>query len=475
MGCARSAPRPGQGSGARSACGVFAGALLAAPPAFAAGSPDIAQSFLWIALLLLAAKIGTLVERLGQPAVLGEILAGIAIGNLVLVGVDAFAAVPEHPVVRFLAELGAVILLFQLGLESSVRSMRRVGGRALAVAMIGVAAPFVLGTYVVGPVLLPGLSQNAYLFIGAALTATSVGITGRVFRDLGCLGRPEAQIVLGAAVIDDVLGLIILSVVSSIAASGAVTAGEIAGISLQATAFLAGALVFGQLAAPHLSRAFSRIHRGHGMKLTVALGLCLVFAWIAHSIGLAPIVGAFAAGLVLEEVHFKYFEAPSIERELGVAVAGADEQVRTRVRIVLDRHAERHLEHLVEPVGHFLVPIFFVVAGMHVRIDLFFDPKIVSLALGLTFVAIVGKVIAGSAAGRVNRWLVGWSMVPRGEVGLIFAFVGKSLGVVSDSVFSVIVLMVVMTTLVTPPVLSYLLRGERPSSDRVSRAAGDIR
>ncbi len=189
--------------------------------------------------------------------------------------------------------------------------MRRVGARAFWVATIGVAAPFALGTWVVGLWLLPGLPEAAYLFLGAALTATSVGITGRVFRDAGVLQRAESQIVLGAAVIDDVLGLIILAVVASIATRGTVDASKRwRGRSCRRLRSSPAPWCSDRRRRSGLSRGFAKIHRGAGMKLTVALAVCLVFAYVAHVIGLAPIVGAFAAGLVLEEVHFRDFEAP---------------------------------------------------------------------------------------------------------------------------------------------------------------------
>jgi Kef-type K+ transport system membrane component KefB len=448
--------------------------LLASGDAWAAGADGIARSFLWIALIIVAAKFGALVERARQPTVLGEILVGVLLGGLGLAGLGFVDQIRADTVVRFLAELGAVILLFQIGLESDVRSMRRVGARALWVAVIGVAAPFALGTYLVGPLLLPGLSPAAYLFVGAALTATSVGITGRVFRDAGVLQRPEAQIVLGAAVIDDVLGLVILAVVSAVATKGAIDAATLAITVLQAFGFLAGALVVGQVGAPWLSRAFGLIHRGAGMKLTVAIALCLAFAYLAHLIGLAPIVGAFAAGLILEEVHFRNFDAPRIRTELVAAVSAADPRTRERVIGVVDRHRARHLEELLEPVGHLLVPIFFVLAGMQVDLGVFADTSMLAVAAALTAVAVVGKLFSGLAAGDVNRWLVGWGMVPRGEVGLIFAFVGKELGVLDGRLFSVIVLMVIGTTLITPPMLAYLLqrKGPLPAAPAANRTAG---
>jgi Kef-type K+ transport system membrane component KefB len=442
-------------------------ALGSAGDAWASNSSGTAHSLLWIAIVIVAAKLGGLVERLGQPAVLGEILAGVALSALAVAGLGFSDAIRSDQVIRFLAELGAVILLFQIGLESNVRSMRAVGARAFWVAIIGVAAPFALGSFVVGPLLLPGLPAAAYLFLGAALTATSVGITGRVFRDAGALGSPEAQIVLGAAVIDDVLGLMVLALVSAIATQGVIDASALGITLVQAFGFLGCALLIGQAAAPWLSRAFSVISRGAGMKLTVALALCLTFAYLAHVIGLAPIVGAFAAGLILDEVHFRSFDAPRIRTELVAAVTDADAQTRQRVMDVAERSRERHLEELVAPVGHLLVPIFFLFAGLQVDAAVLADPSAVALALMLTAAAVAGKLVAGAAAGGYNRWLVGWGMVPRGEVGLIFAFVGKELGVLDHHLFSVIVLMVLCTTLITPPMLAILLR--RKSSHETSQ------
>lgn len=441
--------------------------LFAASPARAASGGEIAHSallFLWIAIILVAAKIGCLVDRVGQPMVLGELLMGIALGNLGLIGITWLEPMRIDQTIGFLAELGVVILLFQIGLESSVQNLLKVGVRATLVAVVGVVVPFVLGTWLVGPWLLPGLSFNAYLFLGATLTATSVGITGRVFRDLGRLQMPEAQIVLGAAVIDDVLGLVILAVVSAIVSSGALDGVGLAVILAKAVAFLGGALLMGQLAAPRISRIFARIHTGVGMKFTLVISTCLVFAFVAQLMDLAPIVGAFAAGLVLDEVHFRDFDRPEYDRDIEQALQAADADTRARMERVLAHHHEKHMEHLIEPVGHFLVPFFFVVTGMHVKLDLLFNVHALTIALALTVAAVVGKLVSGLAAGPLDRWLIGWGMVPRGEVGLIFAAVGSSLGVISPEVFSVIVIMVILTTLITPGILARLLmRAPRPA------------
>ena len=434
--------------------------------AAAAGHHNYAATFLWVAVLLVFAKLSGLVERFGMPAVLGELMVGVVLGNLGLIGLHWFDGVTANGTLAFLAELGVVILLFQIGLESNLGEMKRVGVRAGLVAFIGVVAPFVLGTYIVGPWLLPGLSSNAYLFLGAALTATSVGVTARVFKDLGRLRMPAAQTVLGAAVIDDVLGLIILAVVSAIATAGTVSSGAIALITAKAILFLVGAIVIGTLLAPLLGRFLSRIQPGLGMKVTLALAFCLLTAAVAQMIGLAPIVGAFAAGLVLDPVHFSHFKDPQVIDDIKAATAGESEEVRQKVLHAVEPHAHRHIEDLLEPIGHFLVPLFFVFTGMNVQLEALFSIEVLPLAIGVTIAAIIGKIVAGLGAAKgSNRLLIGVGMIPRGEVGLIFAATGASLGVVDARLYGIIVAMVIMTTLIPPPILAALIRRAEAPGD----------
>lgn len=434
----------------------------------ASGDPAAAAHpavlFLWIAILLLAAKFSSFVELYRQPAVLGELLIGVALGNATLLGINWFSPIAQNDIIAFLAELGVVVLLFQIGLESNVEKMKSVGLRALLVAVVGVVVPFVLGTFVVSPYFFAESSFHTHLFIGAALTATSVGITARVFKDLGKLSMSEAQVVLGAAVIDDVFGLIILAVVSAIVMTGAITFMTVSIIIGKAVLFLVGALVLGQALAPRISRFFATISTGVGMKFTLVMCFGLLFAYIASVIGLAPIVGAFAAGLILDAVHFRYFKDPNVVEDVRAATAALPAAEKERVLQAIEPHAERHIEDIVEPVGYLLVPIFFVVTGMNVNVSTLFHPGILGVALAITVVAVLGKVCAGFVSGSSRPWLVGWGMVPRGEVGLIFATIGRSLGVVNDEVYSIIVVVVILTTLITPPLLGYLLRREESST-----------
>ena len=398
----------------------------------------VSSVVLGLAVILVAAKlVGHLAVRLGQPAVLGELIAGVALGSADLVGLQWFHAFESDASIDMLARIGVLILLFEVGLESTVRDMLKVGLPSVAVAILGVAAPFALG-WGVGALLLPDSSVYVHAFIGATLTATSVGITARVLRDLGRSTSREARIILGAAVIDDVLGLVILAIVAGVIAAanagGTMSYGTVVLILAKASAFLVGALALGVYLSPRLFRLASRLG-GQGVLLTIALAFCFGMAYLASVIGLAPIVGAFAAGLILEDVHVQDFR----------------------------NRGEQHLEHLVQPISTFLVPIFFVVMGMRVDLTVFGQLDVLWLAGLLTVAAIIGKQLCSLGAGRdVDRLSVGIGMVPRGEVGLIFANIGLGLTlngapVVDGAVYSAIVIMVIATTMATPPALKWSL------------------
>lgn len=422
---------------------------------------NISIIFLWIAVILILAKVSALVERVGQPAVLGEILMGICLGNLPLLGIYFFAPMVSNEIMHFLSELGVVILLFYIGMESSVESMARVGVQSFLVATVGVVVPFVLGAYIAGPVLLPGQSANTYLFLGSILTATSVGITARVLKDMGKSQTTESRIIIGAAVIDDVMGLVILAVISAIVFKGSVSMAEMGIILAKAIVFLVGAVLIGMPLAPFLGKFFSKIHTGIGMKFALVISFGLVFAYLASLVGLAPIVGAFAGGLILKPVHFKAFENPTIVDEIEEVVHGDESRGAfvAKIRGITESHSEKHTEDFVDHLGHFFVPIFFVITGMQVKLEAFMDIKIVLMSLGIFIVAVIGKIVAGFVCGKgINKWVVGVGMIPRGEVGLIFANMGKSLGVMDDNIFSALVVVIMLTTLITPPVLAALLK-----------------
>lgn len=452
--------------------------LVAAPAVFASGSSggdaaahEGSEALLWVAVIILAASISRLVEKIGQPAVLGELLVGVALGGVALLGLHFFEPIKENSIIKFLAEFGVVILLFQVGLESDISEMRKNGARALLVALIGIILPMMLGIFV-APMLLD-LTFEEKLFLGATLTATSVGITARVLRDLGKSKTKEGQIIIGAAVFDDILGLIILAVVSAIAAGAGESAqgaskgiADIGIIFAKAAVFLLVALVGGMLFAPYLGRLFAKIHTGTGMKFSLVIIIGLAFAYLANQVDLAFIVGAFVAGLILKPAYFRFFQEPELVEKIKNALQHASEDVKQGILGIIHEYSERHVHHLIEPLAFLLVPIFFVVTGMQVNLETLGDPRILAIGAVITLIAFLGKIVAGLAMIQVKETkksiksmlIVGIGMVPRGEVALIFATIGKGMGVISDELFSVIIIMTILTTFPVPPVLAWLLK-----------------
>jgi len=374
---------------------------------------------LGLVLVWLAAKLaGEAMERIGQTAVLGELLAGV------LIGPGALGFVQESGVIHALAELGVLILLFEVGLESDLDDLLKAGSQATLVALVGVMVPFAAGF---GVMYWLGHPPLLAVFVGATLTATSVGITARVLADLGRLQDPTANIVLGAAVVDDILGLIILAVVTGVALTGGVSLGAVALLLGKAILFLAVALGLGLRLAPGLIRWIGRL-RARGTLVVYSLVFAMALAAIADRIGLATIIGAFAAGLILA----------TTERR-------------------------SHIEERIKPVADLLVPVFFVTVGMKVQpamLNPFAENAQFGMALLLTVLAVTSKLAAGLAVYQkgVRGWPVGVGMVPRGEVGLIFAGAGLASGVIAQDLYSALVVVVMLTTFAAPPWLKALYR-----------------
>jgi Kef-type K+ transport system membrane component KefB len=369
-----------------------------------------------LAAVILATKLlGEIAQRLGQPSVLGELLAGVLLGGSALHILD-----PHDPAIHAIAELGVLVLLFQIGLHTDLRSLRKVGGSAAMVAAVGVVAPFVGGYFAFHAL---GAGTMPSLIAGAALTATSIGISARVLSDLGRLNTPEGQVVLGAAVLDDVIGLIILSVVSGLAAGGTISMLGIARTSGVAIGFIVVALVVGGLVVPRLFRQLARI-RARGSLGLLALAFALTLSWLADSSGSAMIIGAFAAGLILH---------PTPQRV--------------------------EIEKSMTALGYFFVPIFFASIGASVELSALATPVALSGGAALIAVGVIGKLIAGYAPWWFdgNKLLIGTAMVPRGEVGLIFAKMGLASGAILPDAFGSLMLMVVVTTFLTPPALKWIV------------------
>lgn len=392
---------------------------------------DLARLLLDLLIVIAAAKAAAeLSERLKVPAVLGEILAGVAIGpsgfGLIHLGGERGVSI------SLLAEIGVLLLLLQVGMEMDLAELSKVGAASMLVAVVGVVVPFAGGT---GVGLLFGQSTNTAIFIGAALTATSVGITARVFGDLRALATTEARIVLGAAVADDVLGLVILTVVVKVVTGGSVGVGTVATTLGLAIAFLLVTGVVGVFGVPRLLDAVHRRAVSPATVTVAALVITIGFAELADTAKLAFIIGAFMAGLGLGRSK----QHDRIARDLG-------------------------------SVGNILIPVFFAQIGINADLEAMFKPSVLGLAGVLCVVAVIGKLAAalGTFGTRVDRLLVGLGMIPRGEVGLIFASIGLSNGVLNADQYGGLILVVLFTTVVTPPLLRWRIGRTAPVDHEVA-------
>ncbi|MGH7505245.1 MAG: cation:proton antiporter [Longimicrobiales bacterium] len=399
--------------------------------------------FLVLLTVLVAAKLfGELAERLKQPAVLGELVAGV------LLGASALGVIPDSgslaEVIHLLAEVGVAILLFEIGLETDLKEMFRVGPTATLVATVGVIAPFLLG-FVYWTIAEPAIGTHpprisetmVAVFVGATLTATSVGITARVLTDIDQIRTREARVIIGAAVVDDILGLVILAIVAGLAAGATVTLPGIALKFAVAVGFLVVAVLVGNQIAPRLFSVIDTM-RVRGVLLVSAFAFALLFGAIAGLAGSALIIGSFAAGIVLSSTN-------------------QFDQITTQIR----------------PVADIFTPIFFVAVGARVDVTLFlpwsanFNWQVLGVGGALIVIAIIGKVISGYVVGwrppKLSHLAIGVGMIPRGEVGLIFAHLGLTRGILSSEVYSAILIMVIATTFLAPPMLKPLFQRAYPT------------
>ncbi|MGB3238627.1 MAG: cation:proton antiporter [Geitlerinemataceae cyanobacterium] len=444
--------------------------LATATESEASAESSVVMSGVLLSLVVVyfASKIGgEICARINLPPVLGDLVGGVVVGvsalNLLVfpeggahaadsailsflqttggltpAAADAtFESISE--VISVLSELGVIILLFEIGLESELSELIKYGPQAAVVAVVGVVVPFTLGT--VGLMTLFGTPAVPAIFAGAALTATSIGITAKVLAEIDRLSSKEGQIIIGAAVLDDVLGIIVLAVVASLVKTGEIEVTNILFLTITAGAFLIGTIVLGRLLGPYFVALVKEL-RTRGPLLISALIFAFILSYLGAAIHLEAILGAFAAGLVLGETEI-----------------------------------QRELEEQVLPIADMFVPIFFVVVGAQTDIGVL-NPAVPSnregliIASFLIVVAIVGKVVTGlTVFGQpgINKWAIGVGMIPRGEVGLVFAGVGAASGALSDSLQAAIIVMVILTTFIAPP----WLRSVFQKSASVAEVAGN--
>ena len=386
-------------------------------------TPFVQLLLVLAAVLLTTRALSALAEKFRQPAILGELVGGVLLGASALGILD-----PGEPAIRTLAQLGLLILLFEIGLATDLRALGKVGGTAAVIAVAGVVLPFAFGY---AALIAMGIDRFPAIVCAATLTATSIGISTRVLAELGFLPTREGRVVLGAAVLDAIIGLVILSVIGLFAAGAIVTAMGIIRASALAFGFVVVALLVGSLVVPPLFRAAKQLRS----PTTIAvMGLVFAFALaaLAGLLGSAIIVGAFVAGVLLNRI-------PQRDEVLGFAA----------------------------PIGSFLTPIFFASVGASVDLRALVEPRTILITVVLLAAGVAGKLIAAYIPVwfKGNKALIGAAMLPRGEVELIVAQTGLAIGALDASLFGAITLMVLLTTLLSPPLIQAVARRDRRARD----------
>ena len=410
---------------------------------------EASQFFLQLAVILVAARFAAEVAiRFGAPGVIGELIAGVILGPSLLGWIEA------TEVIRLLAEIGIILLLFEVGLETDIRRLTKSGRESVTVALGGFIVPFLLGYLVCRFVFEQDLLLS--LFVGGALTATSIGVTVRILRDVGRQDSREGQVVLGAAVIDDVLGVLLLAFLYEFSRSGDLSLLNVGRLALFVGLFFFIAPVAAKLMS-YLISHYHRVTEIPGLVATVIVSLVLIFAWLAHAIGAPELLGGFAAGLALSRRFFLPF---------GSALAKEE---------TLANEVEKDMK----PIVQLFTPIFFVTVGLSLdlrEVD-WTSAFVWMFSISLGVVAVAGKIAGGFLLFR-EHWLmrsaIGMAMVPRGEVGLIFAELGRSAGVFDGETYAAMVLVIVYTTLFSPfwIKLFYRLYGHR--EELVSNVSSEV-
>ena len=385
--------------------------------------------FLVLLTILLAARIlGELTARLKAPPVIGELLAGILLGPSLLGWIE------PTTVIKLLAEIGIILLLFEVGLETDVMRLVKTGAKPVIVAMAGFLLPFLFG-YGVSHYLFDQ-SLLVSLFVGGTLTATSIGITVRVLTDLKRQGSSEAQIVLGAAVLDDVMGVVLLAFLYEFSVSGGVQLVGTGKVLLFVALFMVLAPLAAKLMAEVIKR-FARVSQIPGLVPTMVVALVLCFAWLAHAVGAPELLGGFAAGLALSRRFFL---------PMGLAIS-------------TDPKFAHHMEVQMKPIIHLFTPIFFVMVGLSLNLRAidWSSPFIWSFSLALFVLAVAGKMLgAFLIRERTSTQItIGLAMIPRGEVGLIFAELGRASGIFTNEIYAAMVIVIALTTLLPPFVMKW--------------------
>jgi Kef-type K+ transport system membrane component KefB len=413
--------------------------------------------FLWLATILFFGKIAAgIIERLKKPTVLGELLIGLLLGNVALIGITFLEPIKTTPVINFLAQLGAVILYFQAGLASQLENIRKTWKQTIIIAILGLTFSFGL-YYLILPYLFPGQQQIVYLFFAYALSPTGTGVAARVLQDMGKINHPDSQLVLSTGAIDNIISYIVLALFTGIATTGSVDSGYTIGILTKVLTLIAGIFIFCIFLLPKLTTFIASVYSGRALKFGLSFSIALMAAFLAQSTGISPIIGAFAAGLAINPLYFNSFK-PSA---LLLNIEQIHRETKNEKSSPGIEHARDHdMEDMFTTPAFLLVTIFFVVSGMTVSLTEIANAQFLFSGALLLLIAIISKFAAVFVVRRSFKNILAAGLVPRVTTTLVFATVGKALGILPVNIYSMTIFMVMLTAFTAPLLIAAFAKNQ---------------
>lgn len=410
--------------------------------------------YLWLVIFIFLSRGLSIVKKIGLPLVVGEILAGVILSELHMFGINLFHDAANNVMVQFLAEIGSIFLMFEIGIASKFSDLKKNMKLGFKLAIFGSMLTF-SGGFFIAKYLIPGSSLKLNLLVGIICAATATGISAKTFKDMGILRTREVKIVLVASILDELVSIFCFAIISAMLLETSRSLTNISLSILQVCCFFIFTVIFGQLITPLLTHWSTKIHAGLNMKVGVLLIICFLFSWIAYELGLAFVVGAFVAGLILDQVYFKSFSKSTFFLQLRhISSKIGDRDLRNQLNNVILTQEDRNLEEMLKPLSHFFVPVFFIYIGLQLNMENLFQTETLIATFTILAVSFIGRIISGYLVKgngiKLNRLILGLGMTPIGEAGLIFAVFGKELGIVNNTVMSAVVSTLVIASIVTP-------------------------
>lgn len=415
---------------------------------------------LWLVLFIFLSRSLSIVKKFGLPLVVGEILSGIILGELHVFNINLFYNAENDPIIRFLAEFGAIILMFEIGIESKFSDLKKNFKSGIKIAISGTILTF-LGGFFIAKFLIQNSSLSLQLLLGVITAATATGISAKTFKEMGIIKSKEVQIVLVASILDELISIFCFGIISAMIIESAFNLSIFAFTFFQAVAFFVFAAIFGNWITPLLTTWSIKIHAGINMKIGVLLTICFLFSWVAHKLGLATVVGAFVGGLILDQVYFKSFSRSNFFRQLWFLKSQiTDTQLKYEFTQLITGQEEKTLEELLKPISHVFVPVFFIYIGLLLDIHQLFTQTTLIITIALLTTSFIGRILSGFLikGQNINKLILGLGMTPIGEAGLIFAMFGKVSGIIDDVELSAIVSAVVIAAILTPILIKFAIR-----------------